>query len=198
MHGDMNQSSLAEIELVVRLRAGNREALGQIYVLYRDSVYNYCHWLVKEDGRVDDVVQETFLRAFRRRHRFERRAWFAVWLHRIAANGAIDLLRRRRRQDLAWGPAHPAAAKALEACPSRLPTPDNEVFHAEVSQKVQSVLSGLSPQERAAFVLRHYENRSIEEISAGLGLGTSAAKQSVFRAVQKLRRALEPMLNTTP
>jgi len=87
---------------------------------------------------------------------------------------------------------------ALEICPSPLPAPDSEVFHAEVSRQVQLALSGLSPQERAAFVLRHYENRSIEEISAGLGLGTNAAKQSIFRAVKKLRRALEPILNTIP
>ena len=58
---------------------------------------------------------------------------------------------------------------------------------------MQAALSGLSPLERAAFTLRHYEGRSIEEISAALDLGTSAAKHSVFRAVKKLRVALAPL-----
>ena len=56
----------------------------------------------------------------------------------------------------------------------------------------------LTAMERAAFVLRHFEGKSIEEIGSALGTGPSATKQSIFRAVQKLRRALEPVLNTTP
>jgi RNA polymerase sigma-70 factor (ECF subfamily) len=58
---------------------------------------------------------------------------------------------------------------------------------------VQAALGSLSPLERAAFTLRHHEGRSIEEISRTLGLGTSAAKHSVFRAVKKLRAALSPL-----
>jgi RNA polymerase sigma-70 factor (ECF subfamily) len=58
---------------------------------------------------------------------------------------------------------------------------------------VREALSGLSPLERAAFILRHHEGRSIEEISKTLDLGTSAAKHSVFRAVKKLRIALAPL-----
>jgi len=64
---------------------------------------------------------------------------------------------------------------------------------AEIERRVQAALSELSPLERAAFTLRHYEGRSIEEIGAALNLGTSAAKHSVFRAVKKLRVALAPL-----
>jgi RNA polymerase sigma-70 factor (ECF subfamily) len=64
---------------------------------------------------------------------------------------------------------------------------------AEIDRRVQDALSGLSPLERAAFTLRHYEGRTIDEISTALGLGTSAAKHSVFRAVKKLRVALAPL-----
>ena len=64
---------------------------------------------------------------------------------------------------------------------------------AEIDRRVQVALEDLSPLERAAFTLRHYEGRSIDEISAALGLGTSAAKHSVFRAVKKLRIALAPL-----
>ena len=64
---------------------------------------------------------------------------------------------------------------------------------AEIQERVQHALGQLSPLERAAFTLRHYEGRSIDEISETLGLGTSAAKHSVFRAVKKLRIALAPL-----
>jgi RNA polymerase sigma-70 factor (ECF subfamily) len=74
-----------------------------------------------------------------------------------------------------------------------LPNPELLAQSAEIQRRVQGALSDLSPLERAAFTLRHYEGRSIEEISRTLGLGTSAAKHSVFRAVKKLRAALAPL-----
>src|SRR5438046_1438752 len=73
---------------------------------------------------------------------------------------------------------------------------DSDAFRALVerhSRTVQYALGALSPLERAAFTLRHYEGRSIDEIGRTLGLGTSAAKHSVFRAVKKLRHALQPL-----
>ena len=81
---------------------------------------------------------------------------------------------------------------------SNAPLPDDQVFHLEVQQKVEGVLDQLTPMERTAFVLRHFEGRSIEEIGGALGTGPSATKQSIFRAVQKMRRSLEPVLNATP
>jgi RNA polymerase sigma-70 factor (ECF subfamily) len=73
------------------------------------------------------------------------------------------------------------------------PGPERLARSAEIASRVRSALDGLSPLERAAFTLRHYEGRSIDEISKTLGLGISAAKHSVFRAVKKLRIALEPL-----
>jgi len=67
-----------------------------------------------------------------------------------------------------------------------------------VQQKVEAAMEQLTAMERTAFVLRHFEGRSIEEIGRALGAGPSATKQSIFRAVQKMRRALEPVLNETP
>ena len=74
-----------------------------------------------------------------------------------------------------------------------VPGPERMAESAQIEQRVQGALQELSPLERAAFTLRHYEGRSIDEISATLGLGTSAAKHSVFRAVKKLRIALAPL-----
>ena len=84
----------------------------------------------------------------------------------------------------------------VHALPSPTPGPDRLLFSDRVRQTVAGTLSELSQQERTAFVLRHFEGQSIEEISTALGLSGNAAKHSIFRAVQKLRRALEPMVNT--
>jgi RNA polymerase sigma-70 factor (ECF subfamily) len=79
---------------------------------------------------------------------------------------------------------------AAEAGPERL------LLSAEMKKKMSQAMSLLTPVERVAFTMRHMEGRSIEEISQSLNLKTSAAKNSVFRAVQKLRQQLEPFAST--
>ena len=65
-----------------------------------------------------------------------------------------------------------------------------------LQERIGGAMSGLSRMERAAFMLRHFEGRSIEEISHSLGLKTNATKHSIFRAVRKMRVALEPLMST--
>ena len=76
---------------------------------------------------------------------------------------------------------------------SESPDPERLAESARIERSVATAMADLTPLERSAFTLRHYEGRSIDEISAALGLGTSAAKHSVFRAVKKLRAALAPL-----
>ena len=129
---------------------------------------------------------------------FESRAGFGTWLHRIAANCSLDLLRKRKRQDEQVDAVQLESEEPVPTLSSHAPPPDDQVFQLEVQQKVEAVMEQLTPMERTAFVLRHFEGRSIEEIGSALGAGPSATKQSIFRAVQKMRRALEPVLNATP
>ncbi len=139
----------------------------------------------------EDVVQESFLRAYRQLGRFESRANFGTWLYRIVANCSVDLMRAKHaRHDIARRESLDEAADVPNV---DAPTPERLAESGEIKQRVAEALGGLSPLERAAFTLRHYEGRSIDEISRTLGLGTSAAKHSVFRAVKKLRVALEPL-----
>jgi len=76
------------------------------------------------------------------------------------------------------------------------PPPDRLVYGQQVRQGIEAALAGLSARERCAFEMRHHDGMSIEEISGQLGISASAAKHSIFRAVQKLRRALEPLMSS--
>jgi RNA polymerase sigma-70 factor (ECF subfamily) len=147
----------------------------------------------------EDVVQETFLRAYKQLHRYEARASFGTWLYRIASNYSLDLVRSRKRHPqtaLDESAAGEAGTNRVDAMPSGAPGPDRLLFGDEVQRTVASTLDQLSNQERTAFVLRHFEGQSIEEIGSSLGLSGNATKHSIFRAVQKLRRALEPLVNS--
>jgi RNA polymerase sigma-70 factor, ECF subfamily len=136
----------------------------------------------------EDIVQETFLKAWKQLARFDGRAGFGTWLHRICANCALDHLRARKRHD-SGAPDEDILAQA----PAGTPSPERLAQSSQVTAMLGAALGELSEMERAAFVLRHYEGMSIQDISAALGVQTGAAKHSVFRAVQKLRRALEPV-----
>ena len=143
----------------------------------------------------EDVVQETFLRAYRQLGRFESRANFSTWLHRIAVNCSIDLIRARPSREAAQDTADLDRFGGDErGDPSRV-SPERLVLSTEVQEAVSAAMSALSQMERAAFVLRHFEGHSIEEISRALGLKTNATKHSIFRAVKKMRVALEPLVS---
>jgi RNA polymerase sigma-70 factor (ECF subfamily) len=139
----------------------------------------------------EDVVQETLVRAYRQLGRFESRSNFATWLYRIGFNCAIDYMRGRPHRESA---EEPDTLERLAPGQSG-PSVEDLVFAGEVGARVQDALMELSPQERAAFLMRHYQGCSIEEICEGLNLKTNAAKHSIFRAVKKMRVALRPLLS---
>ncbi len=181
----------AEEQAAIRdTRAGNPDAFAVLVRLHSRSLYRVAVRILGHPARAEDVVQETFLRAYRALDRFQERGEVWPWLRRIATNAAIDELRRSRREapldaedrdeELPAAP-HPASSE---------PSPDRRTASAEVGRAARRALATLSPDERAAFVMRHVEGCSIAEISRALGKRENATKQSIFRAVRKLRRSL--------
>jgi RNA polymerase sigma-70 factor (ECF subfamily) len=153
------------------------------------QMYQLAYRLTGNEHDARDVVQESFLRAYRNLNRFEGRADPGTWLHRIVVNCAIDQLRAARsrpdRRPSASIDAVAAGAVAPLADPERL------AASAEAGRHIAAAMEGLTAMERAAFVLRHFEERSIDEIAGLLGIRDNAAKQHVFRAIRKLRAALD-------
>ena len=115
-------------------------------------------------------------------------------LHRIAVNCSIDLIRSRPHREAAHDATDLEQIGAAEAADAGRPSPERLMLSAEVQSRISGAMSALSQMERAAFVLRHFEGQSIEEISRVLGLKTNATKHSIFRAVKKMRHALEPFI----
>jgi RNA polymerase sigma-70 factor, ECF subfamily len=183
---------------VARARAGDQDAFGLLVERHSIRLFQLVYRMTGNEQDAEDVVQETFLRAYKQLNRFESRAGFDTWLHRIGANCSLDLLRKRKRQDEQVDAVQLKSEEPIPTLSSYAPPPDDQVYHLEVQQKILAVMEQLTPMERTAFVLRHFEGRSIEEIGRALGTGPSATKQSIFRAVQKMRRALEPVLNAMP
>lgn len=175
---------------VARARAGDREAFRGLVEKHSRNVFRLAFRMTGNEEDAEDVVQETFLKAYRSLERFGGQSEFSTWLHRIAANCSVDLLRRRAPREAR---TRPIDEETVEAVASGVP-PDRVLYGSEIRDRVARSLEGLSAMERAAFVLRHFEGRTTAEIGKLLGVRRGAAKNCVFRAVAKLRRDLSPLV----
>jgi RNA polymerase sigma-70 factor (ECF subfamily) len=144
----------------------------------------------------EDVVQETFLRAFKQLDSYESRSSFGTWLYRIAANYSLDLIRSRKRHAARHVADTAEQEDVLDSVKTNDPGQDRVYYSSQVRIRLDAALQLLSDQERTAFQLRHFEGKSIEEIGSILDLGASATKNSIFRAVRKVREALEPVVSS--
>src|SRR5437867_8820824 len=168
---------------VARARAGDQDAFGMLVERHSIRLFQLVYRMTGNEQDAEDVVQETFLRAYRQLNRFESRAGFGTWLHRIAANCSLDLLRKRKRQDEQVDAVQLESEEPVPTLSSHAPPPDDQVFHLEVQQKVEAVLEQLTPMERTAFVLRHFEGRSIEDVGRTLLAATVNQPRSCDRAI---------------
>jgi RNA polymerase sigma-70 factor (ECF subfamily) len=181
----------ADGAFVAKARAGEPDAFRVLVDRHSRGLFRLAFRMTGNEADAEDVVQESFLKAYRQLGRFDERSSFGTWLHRIAVNCALDLVRaRKRRGELT---AADETSDPVSLTPTSEPAPDRLAWGGEFRDRIAEALTELSAMERAAFVLRHYEGQSMEEVGRVLGCHAGAAKHSVFRAVQKLRRALEPL-----
>jgi RNA polymerase sigma-70 factor (ECF subfamily) len=176
-----------EARWIARARAGEAAAFRHLVAANGPLLFRVCARITGDRSLAEDAVQEALLNAFLHLADFDGRSAFSTWLYRIAVNAALAQVKRRRQREVAWPQGENDAFDATDEAP----TPDRQAMSAEIRRNVNTELARMTPMERAAFVLRHHEGRSIEEICAVLSINVSAAKQAIFRAVHKLRAALE-------
>jgi RNA polymerase sigma-70 factor, ECF subfamily len=188
---------VTDAAVVAQVLAGDRDAFRVLVEHHSRSIFRVVYRMTGNQQDAEELVQETFLRAYRSLQSFELRANFSTWLYRIAVNRTLDFLNARKTQmqnkDTYQIVDQPDVEEGNQIqLPASDPGPDRLLLSAEMKQKIAGAMGLLTPAERVAFTMRHMEGRSIEEISQTLNLKVSAAKNSVFRAVQKLRQQLEP------
>jgi RNA polymerase sigma-70 factor (ECF subfamily) len=188
---------MSDAAAVSRARTGDADAFRLLVERHSPMIFRVAWRMTGNEHDADDVVQEAFLRAYRQIDAFEERANFSTWLHRIAVNCALDLLRARKRADSHYG-GDPEAAELIGSLPGSEAQQDRLLLSSEMKDAVAAAMERLSGNERTAFMLRHFEGMPVEEIGKTLGIQVNAAKHTIFRAVRKLRESLEPLVRTTP
>ena len=174
-------------------RKGNQHAFRVLVERHSKSVFRLAYRMTGNEQDAEDVVQETFLRAYKQLKRFDGRSAFRTWVYRICANCALDLIRARKTRKEQPAPiSENGTISWLDRIATPAPSPERLTQSEQIAGMLRPALDSLTEMERAAFILRHYEGCDIPAIADALGVQANAAKHSVFRAVQKLRRALEP------
>jgi RNA polymerase sigma-70 factor (ECF subfamily) len=186
---------------VERTLAGERDAFRVLVQRHSNHVFRLAYRMTGNRHDAEEVVQEAFLRAYQKLGQFEARANFGTWVYRIAANYAIDRMRQRQKEEARRQNPADSNEDGMEQDPlthvhDSAPTPERLTQSLELREQMEWALAALSHAERTAFVMRHWEGCGIEEIAAVLKSNTGATKNTVFRAVQKLRRALQPFVTT--
>lgn len=179
--------------LIRSVLAGEKDAYGLLVARHSQSVFRVAFRITQNEADADEVVQETFLRGYRKLEDFDARSNFRTWIYRIAMNCALDVLNKQKGHTTVLIAEEYDGEQATVQVADRTAGPDRLLLSQEMEARRQDAMERLTPTERVAFVMRHMEDRSTEEIAGALGMTTNSAKQAVFRAVQKLRQSLAPL-----
>jgi RNA polymerase sigma-70 factor (ECF subfamily) len=188
---------ISDAAAVAQTLAGEREAYRVLVERHSAYVYRVAYRMTGNSHDAEEVVQEAFLRAYQKLQQFAGNANFGTWVYRIAANYAIDRLRQKKneeaRRDLpsrAW--EDETEIDPLSQVKDPAPSPERLAGNMQLAKRMKEALETLTPAERTAIVMRHWDGCGIDEIAQVLNSNNSATKNTVFRAVQKLRQALKP------
>jgi RNA polymerase sigma-70 factor, ECF subfamily len=158
-------------------------------------IFLLCRRMLQDVEDADAATQDTFLKAWQALNRPEPKDLDdpAKWLTRIAINTCLDRLRSKRWQFWRKRPHPEDESTILELAPASDPDAEDKLFAKQIDKRLRQALERLSVRQRAAFTLRHYEDRSLAEIAEMLGLDVGTVKVHLFRATEKLREELRDL-----
>jgi RNA polymerase sigma-70 factor (ECF subfamily) len=182
-------------ELVSQAQAGAPDAFAELVRRHHPWVMGLCAATLSDRSAADDAAQEVFLKAYQALPRFQGGSSFSTWLHRIAANLCLDLLRSRaRRKTESWDEL---VEKEGEGIARLLAAPAAPERSADDVDLVQRVLAQLSPEYRMILTLREVQGLSYEEIAAAMDCSLDSVKARLQRArkdfADRLRHFLDPL-----
>lgn len=186
--------TLEEGALLVRARQRDEAAVRELIRRNNQRLFRVARAVLRNDAEAEDVVQETYVKAFTRLDTFEGRSQFSTWLTRIALNDALGR-RRRKRPTAEIDEVEQAQAGGAELIPfpgaALALSPEAAVARSEMHAMIEELVDALPEAFRVVFVLREVEEMSTEEVAAYLSINPATVKTRLFRARKLLREAME-------
>ena len=178
--GTIVDQSEIDQQIIAGVLAGDRDAFATLIQRYSDPLYRHALGMTGSPDVAEDILQQSFIKAYN--HLAEVRGRFDAWLFRIVANGCKDWLKNIRRTHVSYDE---------DDQPSSFNTPDEDLDRSELRRDLDRALDSLAPSLREAFVMKHVEGRSYEEMAELLGTTVGALKMRVHRAREALQAILE-------
>ncbi|MEA3402610.1 MAG: sigma-70 family RNA polymerase sigma factor [Armatimonadota bacterium] len=184
-------------QLVERAKTGDRRAFGRLVDEYKDKIYNYVARMLNDPYEAEDVTQEAFLRAFRSLPRFRGASSFHTWLYRIASNLAIDVVRRRKRQEPTFSLDEPLEGEDGEydrEIPDETGGPEEASTTRETRVAVRRAIMDLPEKLRDVMILYELQGETYEDIAEILDVPLGTVKSRLFNARNRLKDELEELV----
>jgi RNA polymerase sigma-70 factor (ECF subfamily) len=181
-----------ESALVLRAKEGDMDAFSELVSHYERRVFRMAKQITQNDDDAEDVLQETFLKAYTHLDNFQGNSKFYTWLVRIAVNEALMKLRKRRsdRTVPLDEPIDTGEDEMVREIAVWDESPEQRFSREELGQILDQAIQSLKPAYRTVFILRDIEELSIEETAEALNLSISAVKSRLLRARLQLREKL--------
>jgi RNA polymerase sigma-70 factor, ECF subfamily len=191
-------SRIDDTTLIREAQRGNRAAFEVLVRHYDQSVLRLALHLTGSEADAQDIHQEAFLKAFRNLGSFRFECSFYTWIYRIVTNLCLDHLRKRnvRKEDapVATDPSGEEYNLLEQVADGRAgANPERDLMRRELGRKIGAALARLTPRERMVFELKHYHGLKLRTVGEMLNTTEETAKNTLFRATQKLRGALSEM-----
>lgn len=195
----MNSSRQAQELSLEALQSGDRAEFARMVETYNEVIYRLAVKMMGDPQDAEDVLQETFLKAYRHLKDFGGRSSLSTWLYRIATNEALMLLRRKRDivsldESLETEEGEQEPLQIVDWCC----LPEEELISAETQKHMDQAIQGLPPNLRVVFVLRDIQGLSTQEVSEVLNLSETAVKTRLSRARLRLRQDLTDYFGGRP
>ena len=188
----------ADLLLVERTLAGDQRAYGLLVLKYQRRIQRLVGRMVRDVDLVEDIAQETFIRAYRALHQFRGDAQFYTWLYRIAVNTAkkflLELKRNPTMSERFLSSSEDDETSAPKYEPSTEETPESELAAKEIAGVVNTAMDALPEELRQAVTLREIEGLSYEEIALAMDCPIGTVRSRIFRAREAISAKVKPLL----
>jgi RNA polymerase sigma-70 factor, ECF subfamily len=193
--GTASSNKHSDGALVDAAKRGDTRAFEKLVFRYRPRVFAIALRITKNREDAEDVVQDSFHKAFLHLGNFQEKAQFVTWMTRIAMNEGFMLLRRRRRGlEVLPENADDAPEPASPAFVDQRPSPEESCWRRERTELLTEAINRLGPKIRRTILLRNIEERSLEETAEILGTSIGVVKSRLFQGRRRLRGTLHPGL----
>lgn len=186
--------------LVERVQRGDKEAFGLLVNKYQRKLHRLLSRLIRDPAEVEDVAQETFIKAYRALGSFRGESAFYTWLYRIGINTAKNYLVSQRRRAPTSTSFDASEAEAFEEGEQLrdINTPERLLMTRQIGETVEKAMAGLPEELRTAITLRELEGLSYEEIAQVMDCPIGTVRSRIFRAREAIAERLRPLLDTAP